>query len=113
MPAKSKAQQKLMGLALAVKRGDVSKSSVSKQIQKLAKSMSEKELRKFAKTKHAELPNKLKEVASEADMEQMDTDSLIGMQRIISMVDDPHQYEELNTLLGIELSKRGVNLRQK
>lgn len=113
MPAKSQAQQKLMGLALAVKRGDVAKKSVSKQIQNLAKSMSEKDLKKFAGTKHAGLPEKLKEVASEADMEQMDTDSLLGMQRIIALTDDPKQYEELNTLLGIELSKRGVNLRKK
>ena len=113
MPAKSQAQQKLMGLALAVKRGDVAKSKVSKQIQKLANSMSEKDLKKFAKTKHAGLPTKLKEMASEADMEQMDTDSLLGMQRIIALTDDPKQYEELNTLLGIELTKRGVSLRKK
>lgn len=113
MPAKSQAQQKLMGLALAVKRGDVAKKSVSKQIQNLAKSMSEKDLKKFAGTKHADLPKKLKEIASEADMEQMETDSLLGMQRIIALTDDPKQYEELNTLLGIELSKRGVNLRKK
>lgn len=113
MPAKSQAQQKLMGLALAVKRGDVAKKSVSKQIQSLAKSMSEKDLKKFAGTKHSGLPKKLKEIASEADMEQMETDSLLGMQRIIALTDDPKQYEELNTLLGIELSKRGVNLRKK
>jgi hypothetical protein len=46
-------------------------------------------------------------------MEQMDTGSLLGMQRIIALTDDPKQYEELNTLLGIELSKRGVTLRKK
>lgn len=113
MPAKSQAQQKLMGLALAVKRGNVAKSKVSKQIQKLANSMSEKDLKKFAGTKLKGLPSKLKEVASEADMEQMDTDSLLGMQRIIALTDNPGQYEELNTLLGIELSKRGVTLRKK
>jgi len=113
MPAKSQAQQKLMGLALAVKRGNVPKSKVSKQIQQLAKSMSEKDLKKFAGTKLKGLPSKLKEVASESDMEQMDTGSLLGMQRIIALTDDPKQYEELNTLLGIELSKRGVNLRKK
>jgi len=113
MPAKSQAQQKLMGLALAVKRGNVAKSKVSKQIQKLANSMSEKDLKKFAGTKFKGLPSKLKEVASEADMEQMDTDSLLGMQRIIALTDNPGQYEELNTLLGIELSKRGVTLRKK
>ena len=113
MPSKSQAQQKLMGLALAVKRGNVAKSKVSKQIQKLANSMSEKDLKKFAGTKLKGLPTKLKEVASEADMEQMDTNSLLGMQRIIALTDNPAQYEELNTLLGIELSKRGVTLRNK
>jgi hypothetical protein len=113
MPSKSQAQQKLMGLALAVKRGNVAKSKVSKQIQKLANSMSEKDLEKFAGTKLKGLPTKLKEVASEADMEQMDTNSLLGMQRIIALTDNPAQYEELNTLLGIELSKRGVTLRNK
>jgi hypothetical protein len=113
MPAKSQAQQKLMGLALAVKRGNVAKSKVSKQIQQLANSMSEKDLKKFAGTKFKGLPSKLKEVASEADMEQMDTDSLLGMQRIIALTDNTGQYEELNTLLGIELSKRGVTLRKK
>lgn len=113
MPAKSQAQQKLMGLALAVKRGEVAKNKVSKQIRNLAKSMSEKDLKKFAKTKYAGLPKRLKEMASEADMEQMDTESLLGMQRIIALTDDPRQYEELNTLLGIELTKRGVSLRKK
>ena len=113
MPAKSKAQQQLMAIALAAKQGKLAKSKISKQAQKLAASMSTKELEKFAKTKHKGLPQKLKEIATEADMEEMDTDSLIGMQRIISLTDNPEQYHELNTLLGIELSKRGVNLRKK
>jgi len=112
MPAKSKAQQQLMGIALAVKQGKVAKSKVSKEAQKLAASMSTKELEKFAKTKHKGLPKKLKEVATEADMESMETDSLLAMQKLISLTDDPSQYNELNTLLGIELSKRGVNLRK-
>lgn len=113
MPAKSKAQQQLMGIALALKQGKMPKSKVSKQAQKLAASMSTKELEKFAKTKHKGLPEKLKEIATESDMESMSTDSLLGMQKIISLTDNPSQYNELNTLLGIELSKRGVNLRKK
>ena len=52
----SKQQQKLMGLALSVKKGDTPKSKVSKSVQKMAKEMSKKELEDFASTKHKGLP---------------------------------------------------------
>jgi hypothetical protein len=52
----SKQQQKLMGLALSVKRGDTSKSKVSKKVKDMAKFMSEKDLKDFASTKHKGLP---------------------------------------------------------
>ena len=54
----SKQQQKLMGLALAYKRGDVPDSEVSDTVKDLAKSMSTKELEDFASTKHKGLPQK-------------------------------------------------------
>ena len=56
--AVSKQQQKLMGLALAYKRGDVPDSEVSDTVKDLAKSMSTKELEDFASTKHKGLPQK-------------------------------------------------------
>ena len=59
MPALSVQQQKLMGLALAYKRGEVSTSDVSKTVKQLAGSMSEKELVKYAGTKHKGLPKKV------------------------------------------------------
>jgi len=59
MPALSQQQQKLMGLALAYKRGKVPSSKVSKSVKDLAKSMSEKELEKYAGTKHKGLPKKV------------------------------------------------------
>ena len=40
--AVSKQQQKIMGLALSVKKGDTPKSKVSKSVQKMAKEMSKK-----------------------------------------------------------------------
>ena len=52
MPALSQKQQKLMGLALAVKRGQIPASKVNKSIEQLAKSMTEKDIEKFAATKH-------------------------------------------------------------
>ena len=59
--AVSKQQQKIMGLALSVKKGDTPKSKVSKQVQKMAKEMSKKELEDFASTKHKGLPKTVDE----------------------------------------------------
>lgn len=58
--AVSQQQQKLMGLALAVKRGDI--PSPSEEVQRLADSMSEEELTKYASGKHKDLPMKKEEV---------------------------------------------------
>lgn len=55
MPAKSEAQQRFMGMALAAKRG---KGHFSKKVMEAAESMSEKQLKDFAKTKHDGLPEK-------------------------------------------------------
>ena len=56
MPAQSQQQQKLFGLALAYKRGEVPASEVSDEIKNIADRMSEKEIEDFAATKHKGLP---------------------------------------------------------
>jgi hypothetical protein len=56
MPALSVKQQKFMGLVLAYKRGEVPASNVSKNVKQVAAGMSEKELEKYAGTKHKGLP---------------------------------------------------------
>ena len=58
--AVSQNQQQLAGRALAFLRGDM--PDASEEVKKMAK-MGEKELRKFAKTKHEGLPEKVKEGA--------------------------------------------------
>jgi len=58
--AESKAQQRLMGLALSVKRGDTPMSSVTPQVARMAREMKEKDLKDFAGTKHDGLPEKVK-----------------------------------------------------
>ena len=63
MPAVSKQQQKFMGLVLAYKRGEVPASKVSKNVKQVAASMSEKELEKYAGTKHKGLPKKVESLA--------------------------------------------------
>jgi|TARA_B100000085_G_scaffold85766_1_gene77391 hypothetical protein len=66
MPARSKQQQKLFGLALAVKKGDVPKSDVSKDVKDIVDKMSKKDIEDFASTKHKGLPNKI-----EAKLEEL------------------------------------------
>jgi len=56
MPAKSKAQQKAAGAALAVKRGEVAKSELKGASREMYDSMSETQLEEFAETKRKGLP---------------------------------------------------------
>jgi len=57
MPAKSQAQQKAAGAALAAKRGDMPKSKLKGASKSMEDSMSEKELDKMASTKRKGKPN--------------------------------------------------------
>ena len=67
MPAKSKQQQKFMGLVHAYKKGEVPASQVSKAVKDAAKSMSKKSVKKYAKTKHDDLPKKVSEEKIKAE----------------------------------------------
>jgi len=53
MPAKSERQRRLFGMALAYKRGEVSlrelPKGVREDIKRIAKTMTEEEIRKYAK----------------------------------------------------------------
>jgi hypothetical protein len=71
MPALSQQQQKIMGLALAYKRGKVPASKVSASVKDLASSMSEKELVKYARTKHKGLPTKVGETKTSMTREEI------------------------------------------
>ena len=61
MPATSKAQQRLFGLAYAIKKGDMERSDADAKAVEIADSMSLKDLKKFAETDHEGLPDKVKE----------------------------------------------------
>ena len=70
----SKQQQKLFGLALSVSRGETPRSGVSAGVLKIVDTMSEKEIRKFAKTSHDGLPKKIQtkeEAIREALLDRM------------------------------------------
>ncbi len=59
MPAKSKAQQKAAGAALAAKRGQTPKSGLKGASREMVESMSEKQLEEFASTKRKGKPERV------------------------------------------------------
>ena len=61
--AKSKAQQKFMGMVHAMQKGEKVKGA-SPELKKVAKDMPKKDAKDYAKTKHKGLPNKVEEVAN-------------------------------------------------
>ena len=65
MPAKSKSQQRFFGMVRAAQKGDL--KDPSPEVADVADDISMKDAKKFAKTKHKGLPEKKKEVVTEAD----------------------------------------------
>lgn len=62
MPAKSKAQQALFGMALAVRRGDLARSKVNKEVLDIVDSdMTNKQIEDFASTSHKGLRDHVRE----------------------------------------------------
>ena len=59
MPAVSKAQQRFFGMVRATQKGEM--ASPSSEVSKAASSMSKSDVKKFAKTKHKGLPDKVEE----------------------------------------------------
>jgi hypothetical protein len=67
--AKSKAQQRFMGMVYAVKKG---KKPLSPEVEDAAKGMTKKKAKKFAKTKHKGIPEKVEEAMSPPEEEKKD-----------------------------------------
>ena len=59
MPAKSKAQQRAAGAALAAKRGEIKKSELKGASKEMVESMTEKELEELASTKRKGKPQRV------------------------------------------------------
>jgi hypothetical protein len=58
MPAKSQAQQKAAGAALAAKRGEVPKAKLKGAAREMFETMTEKELDELATVKRSKLPER-------------------------------------------------------
>ena len=71
-PAKSKAQQRLFGIARAVQKGDRPASSVSDPAKMIAKKVKKREVDKFASTPSKNLPDRVKKEMKAAIREIID-----------------------------------------
>ena len=95
MPARSKGQQRLFGMALAVRRGEMKRSDVWDEVLDIVDSdMTDKEIEDFAKTKH----DGLKEHYMMKSLYGYITESKIDQEvkKVISLIDnyfkdDPHE----------------------
>lgn len=83
MPAKSKKQQRLMGMAYAAKKGELSSSKLSPEIKKIMDSMSKKQIRDFAKTKTSDLPEKTASNKPESSLSKKDSEGLKDKLKIV------------------------------
>jgi hypothetical protein len=75
--AVSKQQQKFMGMAHAMQKGEKIKGA-SKELKKVAKTMKPKDTKDFAKTKHKGLPDKAKSKKKEEEVEESTTSGSVA-----------------------------------
>jgi hypothetical protein len=69
MPAKSKAQQRFMGMVHAAQKGELDKPS--SEVEKAADSMSDADAKDYASTKHKGLPNHVKKENMEKELKEI------------------------------------------
>jgi len=125
MPAQSQQQQKLFGLALAFKRGEVPASEVSDEIKDIADRMSEKEIEDFASTKHKGLPKmkeQLRKIVREIMRERAISEMTEGKKRFtqqdgigkakytISYHDGKQKHKDGSDFFGIQIFKNKKDL---
>ena len=64
MPSVSKKQQKFMGIVRSIQKGEQPAGKFSKDAQDAAKKMKKSSVKKYAKTKHDDLPTKKESTAA-------------------------------------------------
>lgn len=111
--AVSQSQQKLMAMAYALKKGEMDPNDASDEVKKLADSMSMKDLKDFASTKHDEIPSKIKEEINPAD----DADKLKDAQmqkRLAQAQAQVARYQEvIQRITNIQNAKKSQNKKGK
>ena len=78
MPAKSKSQQRLFGMALAVRKGEMKRGDVWKEVLDIVDSdMTDKEIEDFASTKHKGLKENFEDMKTINDYISEDSNGMI------------------------------------
>lgn len=78
MPAKSKSQQRLFGMALAVRKGEMNRGDVWKEVLEIVDSdMTDKEIEDFASTKHKGLKEQFENMKDIKEYINEDTNGMI------------------------------------
>ena len=98
--AVSQAQQKLMGQAYALKKGEMKASDASEEVKKLAKEMSLSDLKDFASTKHKDLPTKKTDESKQAMSGETSAKNKAALQK------------ELKSLQGKDDAKSKARVKQ-
>jgi hypothetical protein len=113
----SVAQQKIMGMALAYKRGEM--PDASDEVKKIAKSMTTKELEDFAKTKHKGLPmnkeNKETNMPSESTAEYGKSQAAIARRKQLAAMKpgEMDKLKRLRDMMGSANKKESVDLDEE
>jgi len=108
MPAVSKKQQKFFGIVRAAQKGTL-KGKKTLEVQRAAASMKEKDVKKFASTKHKGLPERKKvKVNEDAKMAKQSDDKLKAAHKKFSGMDK----SPANTFM-LKRIQREINRRKK
>lgn len=111
MPAKSKSQRRLMGMAYAYKKGKL-KGEPSQEVKDLAKQMSLKSLKDFAKTKEDDLPQKVESINENAEKLNIVNDFEKNLNKMLkqSLIDDEMKVKLVKNI-DWQKYKRKLNTR--
>lgn len=95
MPSTSKSQQRLMGVAYAVKNGDMQLSDVDSnykdKVKDLVDGMTLKQLKDFAETKHKDLPEVVQEGIIKIDIDR----TLVKVMSALGFKQNPNMRQEI------------------
>ena len=111
MPAVSKKQQKFFGIVRAAQKGTL-KGKKTLEVQRAASSMKEKDVKKFASTKHKGLPERKKvKVNEDAKMAKQSDDKLKAAHKKFSSMDKSPANTFMLKRIQREMNRRKKNLK--
>jgi len=104
MPSVSKNQQKFMGIVRSIQKGEQPAGKFSKDAQKTAKKMKKSSVRKYAKTKHDDLPVKkestaaykksLEKIARDKQLKTISKKDKAMLMKIAKMMKEDRDYKD-------------------